>query len=50
MAMKKMALLPLIVSLLISCSNKEKGPDVSGIKVTLAVNRFDEAFFWNRYD
>jgi len=45
MAMKKMALLPLIVSLLISCSNKEKGPDVSGIKVTLAVNRFDEAFF-----
>src|SRR4030095_13747087 len=45
MAMKKMALLTLIVSLLVSCSNREKGPDVSGINVTLAVNRFDEAFF-----
>jgi NAD+--asparagine ADP-ribosyltransferase len=45
MAMKKPVFLLLIVSGLISCSNKDGGPDVSGIKVTLVVSRFDEAFF-----
>jgi len=43
--MKKPVFLLLIVSGLISCSNKDGGPDVSGIKVTLVVSRFDADFF-----
>ena len=43
--MKKSALLLMIIFALISCNDKEGGPDVSNIRVALAVNRFDEAFF-----
>ena len=43
--MKKMALLFLIVFALTSCSNNDDAPDVSDIKLTVDVKRFDEAFF-----
>jgi len=43
--MKKLYLPLLIGILLTGCSDKKKLPDVSGIKVDLKVDRFDEAFF-----
>ena len=43
--MKKSAFVLFLAFAFISCNNKESGPDVSGIKISLAVKRFDEAFF-----
>ncbi|PZR29743.1 MAG: hypothetical protein DI535_01150 [Citrobacter freundii] len=43
--MKKLYLPLLIGILLTACGDKRKLPDVSGIKVDLKVDRFDEAFF-----
>ena len=45
MAMKKSGLLLLLVIAVASCNNRKDIPDVSDIKVILAVNRFDQAFF-----
>jgi hypothetical protein len=43
--MKKI-LLPLIACILVTaCGDKNNAPDVSGIKIDLKVDRFDEAFF-----
>lgn len=43
--MKKLCLHFLSAVLLIACGDKQKLPDISGIKVDLKVDRFDEAFF-----
>ncbi len=43
--MKKLVFLLTIVSFLTSCKNGVKAPDVSGIQVTLDVERFDRSFF-----
>lgn len=43
--MKKIYLLLLSIFLFAACNNKKNIPDVSGIKVDLAVQRFDEDFF-----
>ena len=45
MAMKNLALLLLIVLAFSSCSSKNDTPDVSAIKISLGLNRFDRAFF-----
>jgi len=44
-SMKRNALFLVVVVLLYSCGNGTKTPDVSGITVTLPVERFDQAFF-----
>lgn len=41
----KKSLLPLIVLFFIGCKSGKKAPDVSGIPVTVHVERFDQAFF-----
>jgi len=43
--MKKTALIPLLVIVLLACNNKKGIPDVSGIKVDIPVERFDRTFF-----
>lgn len=43
--MKKIAGSLAFILLLISCNSDKKAPDVSGIKVELAVQRFDKDFF-----
>lgn len=43
--MKKAIIFFLTVSLIFSCKEKKNTPDVSGIKVTINVERFDKDFF-----
>jgi len=43
--MKKASLLLLFASFFAACNNKKNTPDISNIKVNLAIERFDEAFF-----
>ncbi len=43
--MKNIAYLVVLLFLLVSCANKKAGPDVSGVEVTLQVQRFDKDFF-----
>ncbi len=43
--MKKASLLLLVVLVLAACKNQKNLPDISGIKINLAVERFDESFF-----
>ncbi len=43
--MKRTGILLLCVVILVACNNKSKSPDVSGVKVDLAVQRFDQDFF-----
>jgi hypothetical protein len=43
--MKKASLLLWLIFFLFSCDNNKNGPDISHIKVNLAVDRFDENFF-----
>jgi len=45
MTMKKTCLLVLLSTLLFACKNEDKSPDVSGIKIDLETNRFDQDFF-----
>lgn len=45
MTMKKATLVLLVILILGSCNNKESAPDISGIKVGLSTNRFDQDFF-----
>jgi hypothetical protein len=45
MAMKKTILFLLVTVLFFSCKNKDNGPDVSGIKVSVPIERFDQDFF-----
>ncbi len=42
---KNIAYLAVLLILLASCTNKNAGPDVSGVAVTLQVQRFDKDFF-----
>jgi hypothetical protein len=43
--MKKLFCPIICVLLVISCNNKPKGPDVSGIKVDVKLERFEKDFF-----
>lgn len=43
--MKKIVLLILLCITLFSCGSKKGGPDVSGIKVEIPIDRFDKDFF-----
>jgi hypothetical protein len=43
--MKKLLFPTICVLLIISCNNKPKGPDVSGIKVDIKLERFEKDFF-----
>jgi hypothetical protein len=43
--MKKTAIFLLFIAILAGCNNKKNTPDVSGISVDLAVERFDKDFF-----
>lgn len=43
--MKKISLFLLIIAAFSACGHRESGPDISNIKVNLAVQRFDEDFF-----
>lgn len=43
--MKKATLVLFLAIYFVACNNKKNTPDVSNIKVELAVERFDEAFF-----
>jgi hypothetical protein len=43
--MKHFGFVILAVMVLHSCTNKEAAPDVSGIKATTVIHRFDQAFF-----
>lgn len=44
-SMKKICLPLLVCFFLTACGNKNTAPDVSGVKVDVKVDRFDEAFF-----
>jgi len=43
--MKKAFLAVLCLSFLFSCKQKSSGPDLSGIRVAVTIDRFDKAFF-----
>src|SRR6185369_5277278 len=43
--MKKSVIFLLFLAGFLACKNKEHAPDVSGIKVNLAMQRFDQDFF-----
>lgn len=43
--MKKLSFLAILVLILFSCKSKKAGPDVSGIKVSVNLERFDKDFF-----
>ena len=43
--MKKATLFLFLAIYFVACNNKKNTPDISNIKVELAVERFDEAFF-----
>ncbi|RYG41268.1 MAG: hypothetical protein EOO01_25530, partial [Chitinophagaceae bacterium] len=43
--MKKLCLPILLCIFLTACGGNKTGPDISGVKVNLKVERFDEAFF-----
>jgi hypothetical protein len=43
--MKRISLVFFIPILLAACNNSRKGPDVSGIKMEIAIERFDQQFF-----
>jgi hypothetical protein len=43
--MKKFRIFLILVIVLSACKNESKGPDVSGIKIDLQIERFDQDFF-----
>jgi hypothetical protein len=44
-SMKKISLFVILITTLIACNNKPKGPDVSGIKADVKIERFEKSFF-----
>ena len=43
--MKKIVFFSLLASLIFACNNHSNGPDVSGIKMEIPIERFDQVFF-----